>query len=80
MLDSFPSHGSWCGYPICQRSRIKRPAFYFDVQSYMHHVVFKLVLAIILLLTAVSIAQDRTLRTYNGEDEMTKKTKNASPL
>ena len=26
------------------------------------------------------IAQDRTLRTYNGEDEMTKKTKNASPL
>ncbi|WP_039932247.1 hypothetical protein [Limnospira maxima] len=27
-----------------------------------------------------TIAQDRTLRTYNGEDEMTKKTKNASPL
>ncbi|QJB24381.1 hypothetical protein [Limnospira fusiformis] len=27
-----------------------------------------------------SIAQDRILRTYNGEDEMTKKTKNASPL
>ncbi|EDZ96242.1 IS1 family transposase [Limnospira fusiformis SAG 85.79] len=26
------------------------------------------------------IAQDRILRTYNGEDEMTKKTKNASPL
>ncbi|WP_318285842.1 pentapeptide repeat-containing protein [Limnospira fusiformis] len=27
-----------------------------------------------------AIAQDRTLRTYNGEDEITKKTKNASPL
>ncbi|MDT9201327.1 hypothetical protein, partial [Limnospira sp. PMC 1042.18] len=25
-----------------------------------------------------SIAQDRKLRTYNGEDEMTKKTQNAS--
>ncbi|WP_083806291.1 hypothetical protein [Limnospira maxima] len=31
-------------------------------------------------LVVCSIAQDRTLRTYNGEDEMTKKTKNASPL
>ncbi|KDR54498.1 hypothetical protein APPUASWS_028700 [Arthrospira platensis str. Paraca] len=27
-----------------------------------------------------SIAPDRKVRTYNGEDEMTKKTKNASPL
>ncbi|CDM93788.1 protein of unknown function [Limnospira indica PCC 8005] len=27
-----------------------------------------------------NIAQDRILRTYNGEDEMTKKTQNASPL
>ncbi|CDM97510.1 hypothetical protein H4N54_00915 [Limnospira fusiformis KN01] len=26
------------------------------------------------------IAQDRKVRTYNGEDEMTKKTQNASPL
>ncbi|AMW30807.1 hypothetical protein AP285_25665 [Limnospira platensis YZ] len=26
------------------------------------------------------IAPDRKVRTYNGEDEMTKKTKNASPL
>ncbi|CDM93855.1 conserved protein of unknown function [Limnospira indica PCC 8005] len=26
------------------------------------------------------IAQDRKVRTYNREDEMTKKTKNASPL
>lgn len=26
------------------------------------------------------ISQDRKVRTYNGEDEMTKKTKNASPL
>ncbi|BDT15505.1 hypothetical protein N39L_52280 [Limnospira platensis NIES-39] len=41
---------------FCPRSRINRPAFYFDVQSYMQHVVFQLVLAIILLLTAVSIS------------------------
>ncbi|MFO7144924.1 hypothetical protein B9T16_27305 [Arthrospira sp. PCC 8006] len=28
----------------------------------------------------INIAPDRKVRTYNGEDEMTKKTKNASPL
>ncbi|MDT9247360.1 MAG: hypothetical protein P5694_25835, partial [Limnospira sp. PMC 1286.21] len=44
------------------------PALSFFVQSYMQHVVFQLALAIILLIIAVSIAQDREVRTYNGKD------------
>ncbi|MFO7092601.1 hypothetical protein B9R42_27035 [Arthrospira platensis PCC 7345] len=67
--------------PLCHGNRVTTPCFVTSTfRAVYNHVVFKLALVIILLLIAVSIAPDRKVRTYNGEDEMTKKTKNASPL